>query len=90
MISMLKRLTLFLLLLPLLACSLAPESPVTRKQLMGTGVYRAFQIDESPEEILNALNMEGEVVLRAMEGKYPVYVKIMATADGLKISSYGR
>lgn len=72
------------------ACSLPPESPVTRKQLLGTGVYRAFTIEESPEEVLNALNMEGEVVVKAMEGKYPVYVKIMATADGLKISSYGR
>lgn len=81
---------MFLLISLLCACSLAPETPVTRKQLMGTGVYRNFQIEESPEAILNALNMEGEVVLRAMEGKYPVYVKVMATADGLKISSYGR
>lgn len=83
---------LFIVLLSsfLVACSLPPESPVTRKQLLTTGVYRAFSIDESPEEILNALNMEGEVVIKALEGKFPVYVKIMATADGLKISSYGR
>lgn len=74
----------------LVACSLAPEQPITRKQLMGTGVYRAFAIEESPEEILNALNMEGEVVIKAMEGKYPVYLKIMATSEGLKVSSYGR
>ncbi len=87
---MLKMLLPVLMLATLLACSLPPDSPVTRTQLMGTGVYRAFQIDESPEEILNALNMEGEVVLKAMEGRYPVYVKIMATTDGLKVSSYGR
>ncbi len=87
---MLKTLVTFILVYSLFACSLAPESPVTRKQLLTTGIYRAFAIEESPEEVLNALNMEGEVVLKAMEGKYPVYVKIMATADGLKISSYGR
>ena len=74
----------------LLACSLPPVTPVTHKQLLGTGIYRNFTIVESPEEILNALNMEGEVVIKAMEGKFPVYVKIMAKTDGLKISSYGR
>jgi hypothetical protein len=88
---MLLRILLIALLGSLLwSCSLPPESPVTRKELMTTGVYRVFQIEESPEEILNALNMEGEVVIKAMEGKYPVYVKIMATSEGLKISSYGR
>ena len=87
---MLKPIITLILFCSLVACSLAPESPVTRKQLLTTGVYRAFTIEESPEEVLNALNMEGEVVLRAMEGKYPVYVKIMATSEGLKISSYGR
>lgn len=90
MTIMLKLFVTLALIFSLSACSLAPESPVTRKQLLTTGVYRAFTIEESPEEVLNALNMEGEVVLQAMEGKYPVYVKIMATADGLKISSYPR
>jgi len=87
---MLKIFVTLALLTTLPACSLAPESPVTRKQLLMTGVYRAFTIEESPEEILNALNMEGEVVLKAMEGRYPVYVKIMATSDGILVSSYGR
>lgn len=90
MIIMLRLLATLILFVSLLACSLAPENPVTRKQLLTTGVYRAFTIEESPEEILNALNMEGEVIIRAMEGRYPVYVKIMATADGLIVSSYGR
>ena len=88
--TVLKKFVTIVLVSTLLACSMAPESPVTRKQLVGSGVYQAFTIDESPEEILNALNMEGEVVVKAMEGRYPVFVKIMATADGLKISSYGR
>jgi hypothetical protein len=88
--TVLKKIVTVVLVSILLACSMAPESPVTRKQLVGSGVYQAFTIDESPEEILNALNMEGEVVVKAMEGRYPVFVKIMATADGLKISSYGR
>lgn len=90
MVTMSRLIVTLFLSISLIACSLAPENPVTRKQLLTTGVYRAFTIEESPEEILNALNMEGEVVIRAMEGRYPVYVKIMATADGLIVSSYGR
>ena len=90
MVTMQRFIILLLLSVSLFSCSLAPENPVTRKQLLGTGVYRAFAIEESPEEILNALNMEGEVVIKAMEGKYPVYLKIMATNEGLKISSYAR
>lgn len=86
-----KRLTLStLLLLLLVACSMPPEQVVTRKMLLGTGVYRSFEIEESPEQILNAINMEGEVVLLARKNSRPVYVKIMATSEGLLVSSYDR
>ena len=74
----------------LTACSLPPEKIVTRKVLLGSGVYSGFKIAESPEQILNALNMEGEVVVKAHEGNRPVYVKILATSDGLLVSSYDR
>lgn len=87
----LKKLLLIMLLGGVLgACSLPPERLVTRKDLAGSGLYRSYTIAESPEEILNALNAEGEVVLSAMKGKYPVYVKILATADGIIVSSYDR
>ena len=76
------------------ACSIAPQNPVTREQLMRTRVYSAFVIEESPEQVLNALNSYGEVVLEAkrnIPGKnYPVWVKILATADGLEILDYDR
>ncbi|HEY5672479.1 MAG TPA: hypothetical protein VIR78_02120 [Malonomonas sp.] len=88
--KLLQRLSLFVVFTLLVSCSLPPEKIVTRKVLFGTGVYQKFVIDESPEQILNALNMEGEVVLKAQEGSRPVYVKILATADGLLVSSYDR
>ena len=72
------------------ACSLPPEKPVTRKRLLASGVYKSFQIVESPEELLTALNMEGQVVLKAKENDRQVYVKILATADGLVVTSYDR
>ena len=84
------RAIVFLVFVLLAACSLPPEKVVTRKVLLGSGVYKAFMIAESPEQILNALNMEGEVVVKAHEGNRPVYVKILATADGLLVSSYDR
>ncbi len=90
MMTMFRQLATAMTLIFLVSCSLAPEQPVTRKMLKNSGVYRSFKIDESPEEVLNALNVEGEVVLKALEGNRPVFVKILATADGLQISSYDR
>jgi len=87
---LLPTLTILSVFILLLSCSLPPEKIVTRKVLFGTGIYQKFSIDESPEQILNALNMEGEVVLKAQQGSRPVYVKILATADGLLVSSYDR
>lgn len=88
--KLMRKLTIFVLCFLLLACSLPPEKIVTRKILLGTGVYNKFTIEESPEQILNALNMEGEVVVKALEGSHSVYLKILATADGLLVSSYDR
>ena len=79
-----------LLVSVLLACSLPPDKPVTRKELGQSGIYRTYKIEESPEEVLNALNMEGEVVLK---GKYQdrlVYIKVLATADGLEVTYFDR
>lgn len=78
----------------LAACSLPPVNPVTREQLMATRVYTQYVIQESPEEVLNALNREGEVILeskRNIPGKeFPVYVKLLATSDGLEVLDYDR
>jgi len=74
----------------LLACSLPPDKPVTRKELGQSGIYRTYKIEESPEEVLNALNMEGEVVLRGQYMERPVYIKILATSDGLEITAFDR
>ena len=88
--KILRTSALFFVFVLLTACSLPPEKIVTRKILFGTAVYKNFKIEESPEQILNALNMEGEVVVKAHEGARPVYVKILATPDGLLVSSYDR
>ena len=81
-------------LLLLTACSLPPETPVTRDDLMRTTVYRKYVIQESPEEVVHALNKDGEVILeskRNIPGKnIPVHVKILATSEGLEVLEYER
>lgn len=88
--KMIPAVALFLLA----ACSLPPVKAVTREELMATRVYSAYVIQESPEEVLNALNQEGEVILEAkrnIPGKnFPVYVKLLATSDGLEVLDYDR
>ena len=88
--NILKSLIMVLFVSMLLACSLPPDSPVTRKELSKSGIYQTFKIEESPEEVLNALNMEGEVVLRGMYLERPVYIKVLATSDGLEVTSFDR
>ncbi len=85
-----QSLMMVLLVSLLLACSLPPDMPVTRKELGQSGIYRTYKIEESPEEVLNALNMEGEVVLRGEYRDRPVYIKILATSDGLEVTTYDR
>ena len=90
-----KRVLLTLLLiLSLAACSIAPEQPVTRKDLMSTGIFNKYQIEESPEELLYSLNTRGEVVIEAIRNvpgrTFNVYVKLLATADGVHVLEYDR
>lgn len=85
-----KSLMTLLLLSMLVACSLPPDKPVTRKELGQSGIYRTYEIEESPEEVLNALNMEGEVVLRGQYLERPVYIKILATSEGLEVTAFDR
>ena len=81
-------------LLTFAACSLPPEKPITIDELMGTKVFRVYKIDESPEDVLRALNRDGEVIVRAernIRGKtLPVFVKILATSEGMEITDYER
>jgi hypothetical protein len=78
----------------LISCSLPPVHPVTRRDLMMTRVYNKYIIDESPEELLYALNTRGEVIVegnRNLPGRdFPVYVKLLATAEGIHINEYDR
>lgn len=76
------------------ACALPPEKPVTREELMRTGIYQKFIIEDSPEQVLNMLNTYGEAILkgkRNVPGKdYPVDIKLLATAEGIEILDYDR
>ncbi len=78
----------------LISCSLPPVKPVTRKELMKTRIYNRFIIEESPEELLYALNTRGEVIVegkRNIPGRdFPVYVKLLATAEGVHVLDYDR
>ncbi len=85
------RCCLFIVLLALLgACALPPEHPVTKEQLYQTQIYTYYTIKDSPESVLNALNNEGEVVLEAKYKDAPVYLKILATRNGLQVSVFER
>lgn len=89
------RSSLLLLLLAFCtACSLTPEKPITRDALLQTRIYTTFIIDESPDEVLDALNKYGEVVLeakRTIRGKdYPVHIKLLTTSEGLEVLDYDR
>lgn len=76
------------------ACALPPEKPVTREELMRTGIYQKFIIEDSPEQVLNMLNTYGEAILkgkRNVPGKdYPVDIKLLATAEGIEVLDYDR
>lgn len=89
------RSTLILFLATLcVACSLAPETPVTREMLMKTRIYATYTIEESPEEVVDALNQQGEAILavkRSVRGKeYPMHLKLLATSEGLEVLEYDR
>jgi len=92
--TLVNLVTLFIVTMLLVACSLPPVNPVTRIELMKTRIYNRFIIDESPEELLYALNTRGEVIVegkRNIPGKeFPVYVKLLATADGIHLLDYDR
>jgi hypothetical protein len=78
----------------LISCSLPPLEPVTRTELMKARVYNKYIIEESPEELLYALNTRGEVVVegkRNIAGRdFPVYIKLMATPGGVHVNEYDR
>ncbi|MBT0654388.1 hypothetical protein [Geomobilimonas luticola] len=78
-------LTLLCFLMLLAGCSLPPERPVTKDELYKTGIYNYYTIKESPESVLAALNREGEVVLEAQYRDRLIYIKILATSQGLQL-----
>ncbi|PLX75649.1 MAG: hypothetical protein C0614_10805 [Desulfuromonas sp.] len=91
---LLQMVTVSVLLGTLLACSLPPIHPVTKRELMMTKLYQKYIIAEPAEQILYALNTRGEVVVegkRNITGKeFLVYVKLMAASDGIHIHEYDR
>ncbi len=69
------------------ACSLPPERPITKAELMRANIYSQFTVKEPPESVLAALNRDGEVVVEATtKGKGEYYLKIMATTEGIKFT----
>ena len=85
---------LVLAALLLVSCSLPPTHPVTRRELMKSRVYDRYIIHESPEELLYALNTRGEIIVegkRNIPGRnFPVYIKLMATTEGIHLNEYDR
>ncbi len=80
--------TVFILLSVIIGCSLPPETPVRESEIMP--LFKAFEFEESPEEILAVLNKEGEVTIPAKwRGRF-YWIKILATSRGLKVEYYMR
>lgn len=92
--SICSLVTSVLVVVFLISCSLPPLKPVTRRDLMKTRIYSRFIIDESPEELLYALNTRGEAIVeskRNIPGRdFPVYVKLLATSEGIHVLDYDR
>ena len=88
------RMLVALLLLILTGCSIAPDPPVTRIELMRTGIYTKYVVEESPEELLYALNTRGEVVVESKRNipnkTFNIYLKLLATGDGIEVLEYDR
>lgn len=77
-----------ILLSVLIGCSLPPERPVTESELMP--LFKAFEFEESPEEVLAVLNKEGEVTIPAKwRGRF-YWIKILATSKGLVVEYHLR
>lgn len=93
---MIRRLCIMVLFLATfcVGCSLVPQTPVTREMLMQTRIYSAYIIEESPEEVLDALNQQGEAILavkRSIRGQdFLMHLKILTTSEGLEVLEYDR
>jgi hypothetical protein len=68
------------------ACSLPPEKPFTKEELMKTGVYTYFTVEDSPESVLSAINKEGEVVLNAKYRNRDVLIKLLGKNEGISVT----
>lgn len=80
--------TVIILLSVLIGCSLPPERPIRESEIMP--LFKAFEFEESPEEILAVLNKEGEVTIPAKwRGRF-YWIKILATSRGLVVEYYLR
>jgi len=94
MIRMFSRWLLPVVLTLLVGCSLPPEKPLTIDELMATKVFRVYKIQDSPEDVLRTLNRDGEAIVKGertvRREQIPVWVKILATKDGIEVADYER
>jgi len=81
----------FSLFFLMVGCSIAPEKPVSRRDLYKTNVFSEFAIKDSPESVLATLNRDGEAVLEG-KSRYgeDYFIKILATNKGLMIRIYAK
>ncbi|MDF1579179.1 MAG: hypothetical protein P1P74_00185 [Desulfuromonadales bacterium] len=91
---MMRKLVWLFIVITLFACSLKPLRVVTRADLSKHRLFQRYVIEESPEQVLDALNTYGEAVLTTRMNipnrNLPVHVKILATSDGLEVMEYDR
>lgn len=94
--NLVKNLAYLTLFLIASACSTIPTRQATIGDLEELKLDKYFNIDNSLKEILDHLNKNGEVVIEGVSKKTktmkskPLYIKIMATTEGLKTSIFPR
>lgn len=76
---------LFFSMLVCAACSLPPDKPFTKEELLKTGIYTYFTVEDSPESVLSAINKEGEVVLNAKYRNRDVHIKLLGKSEGISV-----
>ncbi len=79
------------LILSLASCSMPPTRTVTVEEFRRLKLTTFFDIENSPEEIVEHLNRDGEVVFegRSREGAgKSYYIRVMATPDGLRFRTF--
>ena len=85
-----QKFILFLLVIPLCSCSLAPQKKITIAHLKWNSDLGQYTIKHSMDDVLELLNNKGEVVVLAEHLGRPVYLQIFYGRDRLMLKQFDK